>query len=457
MVMLKTTDARVPLSEIKLDQLKQDFNVYGVSSSTQTQIIKGRRVSQETLTLTLYPLRSGSLQLPALRYQGNKSAAILLQVRESGNQIPRVMFKSALDTSAPRVRQAATLSLEIYDDGSLQWNPPREVIADGAHQTLLAESQREERLDGVTYTVHHYAWVLMPLREGGLKVAFPLLDAFKFGTRLRYAVAPLWLNAAAVPAYLPVYVPIGKPDLEVEPLTDEIALNRPTNWRFSVQSRALGEEGLAKLLATLKSNQSFYFYPPEISAAARNREATATQTLQVNVPFIALKTGNLTLPDIALPYYDPERMRVDAVRLAGTTITVFNPVWRTISRIALGVAGLLVVALLAYWITQQLRHAARRQKSLRAISGAKSADELRLALLNFDCATPRTKGMTLQQWLACMQRQNGRQQGLLEMVEKLQRAHYAKSGGNMTELAREAAHLLRQTPRRKIWRGRPAN
>jgi hypothetical protein len=219
----------------------------------------------------------------------------------------------------------------------------------------------------------------------------------------------------------------------------EIALNRPTNWRFSVHSRALGEEGLAKLLATLKSNQSFYFYPPEISAAARNREATATQSLQVNVPFIALKTGNLTLPDIALPYYDPERMRVDAVR------------------IALGVAGLLVVALLAYWITQQLRHAARRRKSLRAISGAKSADELRLALLNFDCATPRTKGMTLQQWLACMQRQYGRQQGLLEMVENLQRAHYAKSDGNMTELAREAAHLLRQTPRRKIWRGRSAN
>ena len=42
MVELKAEDVREPLSSISLDKLKQDFNVYGISSNVQTQSKKGR-------------------------------------------------------------------------------------------------------------------------------------------------------------------------------------------------------------------------------------------------------------------------------------------------------------------------------------------------------------------------------------------------------------------------------
>ena len=444
MVELKAEDVREPLSSISLDKLKQDFNVYGISSNVQTQNKKGRSISSETMTLTLYPLRTGKLQLPALSYRGKNSQELVVSVLESSQQTSRVIFKTKLDTTRLQVRQAATLTLDIYDDGSLQWTAPREIVANGAHQRRLADSQREEMVDGTRYTVHHYAWALMPLREGGMTVEFPMLDAFKFGTRLRYALTPLWIDAAPVPAYLPVHVPVGAPVVSVDPFPHEIALERPVNWTFSVQGYGVSAEGVGKLLSAIRSSESLRFYPPMISAADNARPTTAIQTLLVTVPFVPLRTGMMQLPEINLPYYDPASGRVEAVVIAGARIEVFNPLWQTVQQVAAGLLLLLGAAGLGYWLLKAFRRALKRRKSLLAISSATSADELQRALLKFDRATAVVQCLTLQQWL---QLYHGDER-LAAVVQKLTSVQYGadETVAEISALAQDAARLLKKLP-----------
>lgn len=450
-VEIKAEDVREPLSSISLDKLKQDFNVYGISSNVQTQSRKGRSISSETMTLILYPLRAGKLQLPALSYSGKNSQPLAVSVAESSKQMQRVIIKTALDTLHPQVRQAATLTLDVYDDGSMQWTAPREIVAAAAHQRKLADSQREEMVDGTRYTVHHYAWALMPLREGGMTVEFPMLDAFKFGTRLRYAVAPLWINAAPVPAYLPVHVPIGKPLVSLDPLSGEIALERPVNWTFTVQGSGISVDGLSKLLSAIRSNESLRFYPPTVSAAENERPTTAMQTLLVTLPFVPLRTGTLQLPEINLPYYDPASARVEAVVIPGGRIEVFNPLWQTVQKVAAGLLALLGAAGLGYWLLKAFRRALKRRKSLLAISSATSADGLQRALLKFDIAAAPVRCLTLQQWLLHMQLVYGGDERLSVVVRKLASAQYGADATYMgvTDLAHEAASLLKKISVRK--------
>lgn len=450
-VEIKAEDVREPLSSISLDKLKQDFNVYGISSSVQTQSKKGRRVSSETMTLILYPLRAGKLQLPALSYSGKNSQPLAVSVVESSKQTARVIFKTALDVAHPQVRQAATLTLEIYDDGSLQWTAPREIVTAAAHQRKLADSQREETVDGTRYTVHHYAWALMPLREGGMTVEFPMLDAFKFGTRLRYAVAPLWIDAAPVPAYLPVHVPVGMPVVSVDPLPSEIALERPVNWTFSVQGSGISAEGMSKLLAAISSNESLRFYPPMISTAEDERPTTAMQILLVTLPFVPLRTGTLQLPEINLPYYDPASARVEAAVIPGVRIEVFNPVWQTVQKTAAGLLASLGAAGLGYWLLKAFRRALKRRKSLLAVSRATSADELHRALLKFDIAAAPVQCLTLQQWLFQMQLVYGADERLSAVVQKLASAQYCadETDIDISALAHEAVSLLKKISVRK--------
>lgn len=451
LVELKAEDVREPLSSVSLDKLKQNFNVYGISGSVQTQSRKGRNVSSETMTLTLYPLCAGKLQLPALNYSGISSRALALQVLESSQQTSRVLIKTALDTTRPQVRQASTLSLEIYDDGSLQWTAPREISAHGAHQRRLAESQREEVIEGTRYTVHHYAWALMPLREGGMSVEFPMLDAFKFGTRLRYAVAPLWLDAAPVPAYLPVHVPIGKPVLTPDPLPPEIALDRPVNWTFTLQGSGISAEGVSKLLSAIHGNPSLRFYPPIIGDSGKERPVSAAQTLLVTLPFVPLQTGTLHLPEINLPYYDPASARVEALLITGAQLEVFNPLWHSVKKAVIELMVLLAVISLGYWFFRKMRRALKKRKSLLAISRSLSAVELHQALLNFEIETAVVKCLTLQQWLQRMKRVYSADARLELMVQKLTSAQYGadNTDAGINVLAREAAILLKKLPVRK--------
>lgn len=451
LVELKAEDAREPLSTISLDKLKQNFNVYGISTSAQTLSKKGRSVSIATMTLTLYPLRSGKLQLPALGYRGKNTQPLVVTVLDSSKDTTRVMIKAALDSDRPQVRQANTLTLDIYDDGSLQWTTPREIVAAGVHQRPLAASQHEETVEGTRYTVHRYAWALMPLREGGMTVEFPMLDAMKFGTRLRYAVPSLWLNAAPVPAYLPVHVPIGNIQLTMEPLPVEIALDRPVNWTFSVQGSGISTEGLGKLLAGLRGNEALRLYPAAISVADNERPTSASQTLRVTLPFVPLQTGTLQLPEINLPYYDPVSSRVESALIPARSVEVFNPLWQTVQQFSFGLALLFVLSALAYGAFVQLRKMQKARMSLLDISMARNADELHQALLKFDTADLNSTSQTLQQWLQHMQSRYALDERLPVVVRQLEAAQYGSSAndGDISRLSLEACNILKKLSLRK--------
>lgn len=450
-VELRAENGREALSGISLEPLKQNFNVYGISSNVQTQTRKGRTVSVESMTLILYPLRSGKLTLPALRYMKKASKALDISVTESGKNTLPVIFKTAIDSAGLQVRQAATLTLDIYDDGTLQWTAPGELQAAGAHQRRLAESQREEMLEGNRYTVHRHAWALMPLREGSLNVEFPLLDAFKFGTRLRYPLAALKLEVAAVPAYLPVHVPIGKLQVAAEALPAEIALGRPVNWNLTIQGSGLSEAGLGKLLASIRSNEALKFYPASISKVDNARATTAAQTLRVTLPLVPLQTGTQQLPEINLPYYDPASARIESIVIPGARIKVFNPLWLTVQKIAVGLLLLIGAISLGYGLLKHLRLARNRRRSLLAITHAVSADELHRALLNFDTGPSVMQCLTLQQWLQRMQLLYYVDERLAAVVLKLANMQYGADETDtcIPDLAHDAAKLLKKLPRRK--------
>ena len=452
LVQIRAEDPRKPLGSINLDKLKQDFNVYSISSNVQTQAIKGHRVKVETLSLTLYPLRTGILRLPEFSYMGSKGRALAVMVNESGKHISRVIFKAALDTPRPQVRQAATLTLDIYDDGNLLWTSPGDVVATGAHQRKLAESRRDEIVEGIRYTVHRHAWALMPLREGGMKIEFPLLDASRLGSRLRYAVAPLWLDAAAVPAYLPVHVPVGKIEVAAESLPPEIALERPVNWSFTVKGAGISSEGLSKMLTTIRSSAALQFYPATISSASSERAVSAEQTLQVTLPFVPKQSGVVNLPDINLSYYDTTSSRVESVFIPGNRINVFNPLWRTAQKIALGLILLASGVFLVYCLFKKFLRDEKKRKHLRIIGSAVNADELRRALLNFEVHTALHPCRTLQEWLRHIKLAYYTDDKLAEVVQKLSSAQYGsqENGENISDLSKVSAKLLKNLRAKKI-------
>ncbi len=424
-VTLHAEHAKASLDELKLNALQADFDIYRRSSDTQTQTIRGRQVTSQTMTLVLYPLHSGRILLPTLRFAGTSSRPLVLSVHASGSDVPNVQFKLTLHPERLVMRQTARLVLDIYDDGSLQWLPLWLPPPAAVYVRELTSSQHEEMLNGTPVTVHRRAWAIMPLRAGSSTVNLPMLEALKFGNRLRYALPSLQFDTHPAPAYLPVYVPIGKIEVISQPPVGTLVLNRPVNWILTVRGTGLSAEGLVKLLPAFADNDAVRFYPAQIEQVRGT--GTLIQTWRLTLPFQPLRAGSLHLPTLALPYYDPLGGRLESVVIQPPVMTAVNPLWHKLARFAM-IGGLLAaLAWPTYLCWRQYQYWQARRALLRRVEGAANCNELSQALRDFDPGDGGLHAATLNQWLEVLTQRYGENAALRQLVLQLQACCYGVS------------------------------
>lgn len=422
-VTLSSDLAKPSLDDLKLDALQADFDIYRRSSDTRTQTIGGRLVTSQTLTLVLYPLHDGRVMFPALHLGGASTHPLAVMVHASSADIPHVQFKLALQPARLLTRQSARLVLDIYDDGSLQWSPLWLPPPAGMYVRELASSQREVMFNGAPVTMHRRSWAIMPLRAGAGEVKLPMLEALKFGERLRYVLPSLQFDTLPSPAYLPVYVPIGKIEVSSRLPIGRLMLNRPANWIIMVRGAGLSAEGLAKLVPTFADTDAMRFYPVQVEQVGET--GTLVQTWRVILPFQPLRAGTVHLPTLTLPYYDPAYNRLESAIIQPAVLTVVNPLWNKLVRLSMLAGILIALTWLAYVGWQKYRKWQVRGASLRKLEAADNCTELSHALINFDWGEGGLRAVTLTQWLQAVTLRDGENAVLQQVVLQLLACRYS--------------------------------
>ncbi len=430
-------DAR-PLDGLPLDPLAADFEVLDVSRGTRS--VAGQ--TTQTLTASLYPRRAGRARIPGLRASNARSAPIDITVLESGPDRDRVLFRAGIEPNAPYVRAGSVLYLDIYDSNDFSWAAPVPLPSAGVHLRTLAQSTRAETIDGKRYTVQRYAWAATVLRDGTIDIAFEALRARKFGLRLLYSIPKFGFTAQPVPAWLPVYVPVGAPELHVDPVPPEWVVGRPVNWQFTVTGSGLSANGLAQLLAaTLDVGDGVQLYAPLIEPVEEPRARTPLQTFRVTVPVQALRHGAAELPRLALPYFDSRRARLETVIVPGARIAAISPARQTASRVATVMVALLLVAAFARYVSAGWRRMRQRREMFARIHRAQNARDIKSAVLDWAVARDMPRA-TLRRWA----RRASADSKLQQWTTQLERACYAARAGDIAALKNSARRVLRVIP-----------
>lgn len=412
------------LSALKLDKLKRDFHVGTVAIDTARVRHKGGVLVKQHMTVGLYPLRGGTLRIAPFEFEGYRSAPLTVVVHASAPGVPRVQFTTGIIPSVPRVRQTALLRLTIYDAGNVQWAPIRLPSAGGLYISRISASQRQEIVHGVQQTVHRYVWEVMPLRTGDRTIRFPMLSADSFGSSLRYPVPPVHFHAARVPAYLPVYVPIGPVTLREHALPTKLAVGRPANWTLTVTGDGLTPQSIARLLGPIRGNGAVQFYPPSIVREKRAASPGMTQAWRVTVPFRLLREGRIVFPSLALAYFDPVSGRVESARLRGSYVLAIDPLRHTLGRGAVVLAALGALAVLLFRIGIAYRRYRVRRAALARVCRAADLTALRRALVGFGEGSSTAPPLTLRRWLSAIEREYGLQPRLDRLIGHLESVQF---------------------------------
>ena len=394
-----TVQARgLNLEALDAGPLGASFDVFGRTLS--------RDADSETLVLTLYPRAAGVVCIPPLQLESRRTAVLPLTVTGGSESVPRVTANWTLEPALPRVNQPTRLTLAICDDGSLQWQRPVLPTHTGRVVRALGEDEGEGERSGEACTLHRFHWALLATQGGAATLAVSMLDASRFGKRLRFPGPTLAFDAAALPAWLPAQVPPVAPAVTADPLPARWPLLRPLSWRFEVVG-GYSADGLKTLLdLQLRESPALGVYPPLIEALTPEDPNSPLSRFAVTLFLEPRASGELNLPTLRFPWYDVTRSQMAGATLAGKTLAVFDPRWQLARQVAGGIAGALLLAGLIWQARRMARWRLARRRGLRAIRQAGDAVELAWAVRRFSL-TSQPCAPSLGEWMLRMQRQTG--------------------------------------------------
>ena len=426
-------------------------DAFEVFSRTRSQGADG-----DTLVLTLYPRRAGTLSVPVPEVDGRRSATLRVTVSDGSETVPRVTAQWTLAPAEPRVAEPARLTLSICDDGSLQWQRPKFPAATGRMLRELGEDQGENVQGDIPCTLHRYHWALLASLSATARLAVPMLDASRFGERLRFPGAELSYRALALPAWLPAHVPPVKPRIQAAPLPARWPLSRPLVWRIDVEG-GYGETDLQALLdMQLRASPNLGVYPPLVEALPLDAVDSPLSRYRVTLFLQPHATGRIAVPVLRLPWYDAEHGQVSGVTIGGAALNVFGPRWGAIGQLAVGVAAVLSAIGVGGWLRRTMRWRLARRRGLRAIQAATDTVQLARAVRRFSL-TGQPEAPSLGAWQRGMQQETGGSD-VADAVGCLEQQRFGEAAHPLAELQKaflrtlERVHPKRLSSGLRMWR-----
>lgn len=327
--------------EPDLAVLNQNFRVLGQSTNSQMQIVNGEMSRWKDWQVQLLPLRSGELEIPAIRVGQAVTAPLVLSVQERAADAPREVWIDA-NVSATEVWQGQQLllTLELYYDSTVRSGELNLPTVNGAFVEPLGEDQTQQMIkNGVRVNRLTRRYLVFPERAGALRI-----PAAVFSGQAEQAAAPnrgfgsLFRNTRHVSALAdeltiqvkppevgaPFWLPAQDVTLQAQWVNDQsgsprFKVGEPITRRVTLTAYGL----LATQLPELDLQYPGFRAYPE--AAEQQSQATANGVVGVRhfrTALIPQQVGEQTLPAVTVRWWDVTRAEWAEAQLPAQTITV---------------------------------------------------------------------------------------------------------------------------------------
>ena len=420
------------LDELDITPITSHFDVAARTLS--------RGTDTETLVLTLYPRGSGVLRVPSLQVNVLRTAVLTLNVADGSETISRVSASWSLTPAAPFVNQPTRLTLSICDDGSLQWQRPDLPTATGRLLRTLGEEEGEGRRGEELCTLHQFHWSLIATQSGPTSLGIPMIDANRFGRRLRFPGPMVEFQARALPTWLPNAAPPVQPQIQADSLPSRWSVNRPLSWRLQVTGGYSVEDLKTLLELQLHESPELGLYPPVIEAVVLDDRTSPLLRYDVTLYFQPRQSGELTLPVVRLPWYDATQGQLASIDIQAQSLTVFDPLWKKLAWVVGGIGSVLLLGGLVWQGRLMVRWRLARRQGLQRIRQASSVEALSHAVRQFSLSD-QTAAPSLGEWVVGMQLTT-RACDVAAAVSQLEQHQFGRKSYPLVELQQAFLRLL---------------
>lgn len=324
---------QLPMPDIS--KLDPDFEVLSQNQKYSIRTVNGDMHGDITWVFELAPKRTGQLEIPSLSYHDQTSQPIAITVKEGTPPAqagePRDAFiELSTDKDRVYVQEQMVLTVKLFFTGNLL----RGELSEPEHPTALIEplgNQREYRRfrDNQEYRVVERRYAIFPQEPGELSFA-----PFRFEGQSRDANGKVrYLRDSqelfAIPVDAPpasfsgsTWLPASSLTLTESGLPDSLSIDpgESLTRTIKVTSTGLTSEALPPIPDQLPDGLRSYPEQPE-----RNTE-TQADGLQGNLTqtaaLVGVTPGEVTLPEIRIPWWDTTTDTEKVAVLPARTLTI---------------------------------------------------------------------------------------------------------------------------------------
>jgi len=324
--------------EPELGPIKQQFDVLASSSEKRIGIVNGRTSEVTTWTYELMPKRAGEFTLPPVRVGALQTNAVTLRVtpQPTRSAAPADVFiELEAQPSIVYAQSQVVLTLRLFvgvNTGRATLTQPEIAGGEAIVEKLGEDTNYSTERAGRVFSVRERRYAIFPQQAGTLTVGPATFEAMVIPDRGFSRVARFrssTLDLAVRPAVPPPASMAGAAWLPAQRVTlsehwnddsPELTVGIPRTRQITVEADGLLETQLPELALPQPPGLRQYADQPELSHELTPLGIKSKRTVSMAV--IAQTPGAITLPRVALPWWNVKTQAWEVAELPERTLKI---------------------------------------------------------------------------------------------------------------------------------------
>lgn len=324
-------------------QLEQDFDILSNNRSNQFRSVNGRAESWTQWQLMLAPKKTGKLFIPSFSYNGDFSDAIEITVAARSSaptgQVKDLFLETELSQPGAYVQEQLLFTIRLYTAVNLRGINSEELELAGAITTQLAEHRYQRRINGRAFGVVEVIYAIHPQQSGELVIPSLVYDVTlsarnrdpwsdPFGSRggamkrlrseeKRVQIKPQPGNYGGE-QWLPAEDVQLQQDWSADP--NSFKVGEPITRVLTLTAQGLTAAQLPPL--SVGNSPGIKLYPDQPQTQDQKVDSGITGIRTETMAIVPTQSGELTLPEVTVTWWDTKRNEQRVTRLPATTVVV---------------------------------------------------------------------------------------------------------------------------------------
>lgn len=318
-----------------LSVLNDNFLIVGTERHINYSVINGQSTTSSQWVITLKPLKSGVLSIPAIKIGTEKSSAMTINVEAGNNKasVPdldqqAVALTTSVNTTKPYVNQQVIYTVKLYNSKRLLDADYQAPQIEDALLIPLGDAKRYQSMkDNVNYVVEEQNYAVYPQKSGELKILSPVFSAVVYdidSQRIKAQDKPTTLNVQPVPKK---YQAGGWLPARQVTLKEQYENTNQTLGQGTTLIRTVTLEGVAvpaQLLPQLhfEGADAFSVYPEKGTERNQVKQGELVGSTEFKVTYLFNKPGKVIIPELRIQWFNTETGKDEFALLAPKSMEI---------------------------------------------------------------------------------------------------------------------------------------